>query len=209
MATKKRSASSSRWLQEHFSDKYVQQAQKKGLRSRAWFKLDEIQQSDKLFRPGMIVVDLGAAPGGWSQYVATQIGGKGRIIACDILPMDPMVGVDFLQGDFRDPLVLQALLERVGEQKVQVVLSDMAPNMSGTPAVDIPKSMYLVELALDMCRDVLTPGGSFLVKVFQGEGFDEYLREIRSLFTKVKIRKPDASRARSREVYIVATGRKI
>ncbi|CAK8743870.1 Ribosomal RNA large subunit methyltransferase E [Sodalis praecaptivus] len=157
----------------------------------------------------MTVVDLGAAPGGWSQYVATQIGGKGRIIACDILPMDPMVGVDFLQGDFRDPLVLQALLERLGEQKVQVVLSDMAPNMSGTPAVDIPKSMYLVELALDMCRDVLAPGGSFLVKVFQGEGFDEYLREIRSLFTKVKIRKPDASRARSREVYIVATGCKI
>ncbi|BAE73645.1 Ribosomal RNA large subunit methyltransferase E [Sodalis glossinidius str. 'morsitans'] len=209
MATKKRSASSSRWLQEHFSDKYVQQAQKKGLRSRAWFKLDEIQQSDKLFRPGMTVVDLGAAPGGWSQYVATQIGGKGRIIACDILPMDPMVGVDFLQGDFREPLVLQALLERVGEQKVQVVVSDMAPNMSGTPAVDIPKSMYLVELALDMCRDVLAPGGNFLVKVFQGEGFDEYLREIRSLFTKVKIRKPDASRARSREVYIVATGRKL
>ncbi|MGL9774093.1 MAG: 23S rRNA (uridine(2552)-2'-O)-methyltransferase RlmE [Sodalis sp. (in: enterobacteria)] len=209
MATKKRSASSSRWLQEHFSDKYVQQAQKKGLRSRAWFKLDEIQQSDKLFRPGMTVVDLGAAPGGWSQYVATQIGGKGRIIACDILPMDPIIGVDFLQGDFPDPLVLQALLERVGEQKVQVVLSDMAPNMSGTPAVDIPKSMYLVELALDMCRDVLAPNGSFLVKVFQGEGFDEYLREIRSLFTKVKIRKPDASRARSREVYIVATGRKL
>lgn len=209
MAIKKRSASSSRWLQEHFSDKYVQQAQKKGLRSRAWFKLDAIQQSDKLFRPGMTVVDLGAAPGGWSQYVATQIGGKGRIIACDILPMDPMVGVDFLQGDFREPLVLQALLERVGAQKVQVVLSDMAPNMSGTPAVDIPKSMYLVELALEMCRDVLAPGGSLLVKVFQGEGFDEYLREIRSLFTKVKIRKPDASRARSREVYIVATGRKL
>ncbi|RLR17601.1 23S rRNA (uridine(2552)-2'-O)-methyltransferase, partial [Sodalis-like symbiont of Bactericera trigonica] len=125
------------------------------------------------------------------------------------LPMDPMVGVDFLQGDFREPLVLQALLERVGEQKVQVVSSDMAPNMSGTPAVDIPKSMYLVELVLDMCRDVLAPGGSFLVKVFQGEGFDEYLREIRALFTKVKIRKPDASRARSREVYIVATGRKL
>ncbi|KYP97655.1 23S rRNA methyltransferase [Sodalis-like endosymbiont of Proechinophthirus fluctus] len=209
MVTKKRSASSSRWLQKHFSDKYVQQAQKKGLRSRAWFKLDEIQQRDKIFRQGMIVVDLGAAPGGWSQYVATQIGDKGRVIACDILPMDPMVGVDFLQGDFRDPPVLQALFERLGEQKVQVVLSDMAPNMSSTPAVDIPKSMYLVELALDMCRDVLAPGGSFLVKVFQGEGFDEYLREIRSLFTKVKIRKPDASRARSREVYIVAAGRKV
>lgn len=209
MATKKRSASSNSWLQEHLSDKYVQQAQKKGLRSRAWFKLDEIQQSDKLFRPAMTVADLGAAPGGWSQYVATQIGGKGRVIACDILPMNPMVGVDFLQGDFRDPLVQKALLESVNEQKVQVVLSDMAPNMSGIPAVDIPKSMYLVELALDMCRNVLVPGGSFLVKVFQGEGFDEYLREIRSLFTEVKIRKPAASRARSREVYIVATGRKI
>ncbi|KAA9002751.1 23S rRNA (uridine(2552)-2'-O)-methyltransferase RlmE [Affinibrenneria salicis] len=209
MANNKRSASSSRWLQEHFSDKYVQQAQKKGLRSRAWFKLDELQQGDRLFKPGMTVVDLGAAPGGWSQYAVTQIGGGGRVIACDILPMDPIVGVDFLQGDFRDQIVLNALLERVGSSKVQVVMSDMAPNMSGTPAVDIPKSMYLVELALDMCRDVLAPGGSFLVKVFQGEGFDEYLREIRSLFTKVKIRKPEASRARSREVYIVATGRKL
>ncbi len=209
MSNKKRSASSTRWLQEHFSDKYVIQAQKKGLRSRAWFKLDEIQQGDKLFKPGMTVVDLGAAPGGWSQFVATQIGNKGRIIACDLLPMDPIVGVDFLQGDFRDELVLKALLERVGENKVQVVMSDMAPNMSGTPAVDIPKSMYLVELALDMCRDVLAPGGTFLVKVFQGDGFDEYLREIRSLFTKVKVRKPDASRARSREVYIVATGLKL
>ena len=206
---KKRSASSNRWMHEHFSDKYVIQAQKRGLRSRAWFKLDEIQSTDKLFKPGMTVVDLGAAPGGWSQYVVTQIGNSGRVIACDILPMDPIVGVDFLQGDFRDELVLKALLERVGESKVQVVMSDMAPNMSGTPAVDIPRSMYLVELALDMCRDVLAPGGSFLVKVFQGDGFDEYLREIRSLFTKVKIRKPDASRARSREVYIVATGRKL
>ncbi|MDC9597007.1 23S rRNA (uridine(2552)-2'-O)-methyltransferase RlmE [Xenorhabdus anantnagensis] len=209
MANKKRSASSSRWLQEHFSDKYVLQAQKKGLRSRAWFKLDEIQQSDKIFKPGMTVVDLGAAPGGWSQYVVSQIGNSGRVIACDLLPMDPIVGVDFLQGDFRDELVLKTLLERVGDNKVQVVMSDMAPNMSGTPAVDIPRSMYLVELALGMCRDVLAPGGSFIVKVFQGEGFDEYLREIRSLFAKVKTRKPEASRARSREVYIVATGRKV
>ncbi|CAM3169150.1 23S rRNA (uridine(2552)-2'-O)-methyltransferase RlmE [Xenorhabdus nematophila] len=209
MANKKRSASSSRWLQEHFSDKYVLQAQKKGLRSRAWFKLDEIQQSDKIFKPGMTVVDLGAAPGGWSQYVVSQIGNSGRVIACDLLPMDPIVGVDFLQGDFRDELVLKTLLERVGDNKVQVVMSDMAPNMSGTPAVDIPRSMYLIELALDMCRDVLAPGGSFIVKVFQGEGFDEYLREIRSLFAKIKIRKPEASRARSREVYIVATGRKV
>ncbi|KQN64385.1 23S rRNA (uridine(2552)-2'-O)-methyltransferase RlmE [Erwinia sp. E602] len=209
MTGKKRSASSSRWLQEHFSDKYVLQAQKKGLRSRAWFKLDEIQQGDKLFRPGMTVVDLGAAPGGWSQYVVTQIGAKGRVIACDILPMDPIVGVDFLQGDFRDEQVLKTLLDRVGETQVQVVMSDMAPNMTGTPAVDIPRSMYLCELALEMCRDVLAPGGSFLVKVFQGDGFEEYLKQIRSLFTKVKIRKPDASRSRSREVYIVATGRKL
>ncbi|AJR01906.1 ribosomal RNA large subunit methyltransferase E [Hafnia paralvei ATCC 29927] len=206
---KKRSASSNRWMHEHFSDKYVIQAQKKGLRSRAWFKLDEIQSTDKLFKPGMTVVDLGAAPGGWSQYVVTQIGNSGRVIACDILPMDPIVGVDFLQGDFRDELVLKALTDRVGEDKVQVVMSDMAPNMSGTPSVDIPRSMYLVELALEMAKDVLAPGGSFLVKVFQGEGFDEYLTQIRSLFTKVKIRKPDASRARSREVYIVATGRKL
>lgn len=209
MATKKRSASSSRWLQEHFSDKYVQQAQKKGLRSRAWFKLDEIQQKDKLFCQGMTVVDLGAAPGSWSQYVTTQIGGKGHIIACDILPMNLMVDVDFIQGDFRDPLVLQALLEHIGKQKVQAVLSDMAPNITGTSTIDIPKSMYLVELAFNICRDVLAPGGSFLVKVFQGEDFDDYLREIRSLFKKVKIRKPDASRARSREMYIVATGRKL
>ena len=206
MSNKKRSASSTRWLNEHFKDRFVQQAQKKGLRSRAWFKLEEIQKSDKLFKPGITVVDLGAAPGGWSQYVASLIGNKGRIIACDLLPMDPIVGVDFLQGDFRDEAVLNALLERVGEEKVQVVMSDMAPNMSGQPAVDIPRAMYLVELALDMCKDVLAPNGSFIVKVFQGEGFEEYLKTVRSLFKTVKIRKPEASRARSREVYIVAMG---
>lgn len=181
---------------------------KKGLRSRAWFKLEEIQKSDKLFKPGITVVDLGAAPGGWSQYVASLIGNKGRIIACDLLPMDPIVGVDFLQGDFRDELVLKALLERVGEEKVQVVMSDMAPNMSGQPAVDIPRAMYLVELALDMCRDVLAHNGNFIVKVFQGEGFEEYLKQVRAMFKTVKIRKPEASRARSREVYIVAMGMK-
>ncbi|MBI0006968.1 MULTISPECIES: 23S rRNA (uridine(2552)-2'-O)-methyltransferase RlmE [Gilliamella] len=208
MSNKKRSASSTRWLNEHFNDRFVQQAQKKGLRSRAWFKLEEIQKSDKLFKPGITVVDLGAAPGGWSQYVASLIGNKGRIIACDLLPMDPIVGVDFLQGDFRDEAVLNALLERVGEEKVQVVMSDMAPNMSGQPAVDIPRAMYLVELALDMCKDVLAPNGSFIVKVFQGEGFEEYLKTVRSLFKTVKIRKPEASRARSREVYIVAMGMK-
>ena len=209
MANKKRSASSGRWLQEHFSDKYVQMAQKKGLRSRAWFKLEEIQQGDNIFRPGMTIVDLGAAPGGWSQYAVNHIGQSGRVIACDLLPMDPIVGVDFLQGDFRDENVLKALLGRVGDKKVQVVMSDMAPNMSGTPAVDIPRAMYLVELALDMCRSVLAPWGSIIVILFHGDGFDEYLREVRSLFTKVNIRKPDASRARSREVYIVATGWKV
>lgn len=208
MSGKKRSASSTRWLNEHFKDRFVQQAQKKNLRSRAWFKLEEIQNTDKLFKPGMTVVDLGAAPGGWSQYVASIIGNKGRIIACDILPMDPIVGVDFLQGDFREESVLNTLLERVGVNKVQVVMSDMAPNMSGQPAVDIPRAIYLVELALDMCRDVLAPNGSFIVKVFQGEGFENYLKAIREMFRVVKIRKPEASRARSREVYIVATGRK-
>lgn len=208
VSNKKRSASSTRWLNEHFKDQFVLQAQKKGLRSRAWFKLEEIQKTDKLFKPGMTVVDLGAAPGGWSQYVASVIGNKGRIIACDLLPMDPIVGVDFLQGDFRDEAILNALLARVDEDKVQVVMSDMAPNMSGQPAVDIPRAMYLVELALDMCRDVLAPNGSFIVKVFQGEGFEQYLKAIREMFKVVKIRKPQASRARSREVYIVATGRK-
>lgn len=205
---KKRSASSSRWLQEHFSDHYVKQAQKKGLRSRAWFKLEEIQQVDKLFRSGMTVVDLGAAPGGWSQYAVSQIGDKGSVIACDILPMDSIAGVDFLQGDFREEAVLNALIERVGDKKVDLVMSDMAPNMSGMPAVDIPRAMYLVELAIDMTKKVLTPNGNLLVKVFQGEGFDELLKEIRGMFKQVKVRKPDASRARSREVYIVGLGRK-
>lgn len=209
MSKKKRSASSTRWLKEHFDDQYVQKAQKLGLRSRAVFKIEEIQQRDRLIRSGMTVVDLGAAPGGWSQYSVEQVGDKGRVIACDILPMDPIAGVDFLQGDFREEAVLAALLERVGDSKVDVVMSDMAPNMSGTPAVDQPRSMYLVELALDMCRQVLAPNGAFVVKVFQGAGFEEYLKEVRSLFTVVKSRKPDSSRARSREVYIVATGFKL
>lgn len=206
MGNKKRSASSSRWLNEHFKDPFVQKAHKQKLRSRAYFKLDEIQQSDRLFKHGMTVVDLGAAPGGWSQYAVRQIGDLGRVIACDILEMDPIVGVDFLQGDFRDENVLQALLERVGDKKVDVVMSDMAPNFSGMPAVDIPRAMYLVELALDMCKQVLATNGCFVVKVFQGEGFDDYLKEIRSLFNTVKVRKPEASRGRSREVYIVAMG---
>ena len=209
MSKKKRTPSSTRWLKEHFDDKYVQQAQKLGLRSRAVFKIDEIQLKDKLIKPGMTVVDLGAAPGGWSQFAVEQVGDKGRVIACDILPMDPIAGVDFLQGDFREEAVLAALLERVGDAKVDVVLSDMAPNMSGTPAVDQPRSIYLIELALDMCKEVLAPNGSFVVKVFQGVGSEEYLKAVRELFKVVKVRKPDSSRARSREVYIVATGFKL
>lgn len=209
MSRNKQSASSGRWLKEHFDDKYVQEAQKRGYRSRAIFKIEEIQKKDKLLKPGMTVVDLGAAPGGWSQYAAEVVGDEGQVIACDILSMDSLPGVSFLQGDFREEAVLSALLERIQPDMVDVVLSDMAPNMSGNLASDQPRAMYLVELALDMCRQVLAPNGSFAVKVFQGEGFDDYLAEIRNMFKVVKIRKPDSSRDRSREVYIVATGYKL
>ncbi|MEZ8143740.1 23S rRNA (uridine(2552)-2'-O)-methyltransferase [Enterovibrio norvegicus FF-33] len=209
MSKKKHSASSGRWLKEHFDDKYVQEAQKKGFRSRAIFKLDEIQGKDKLLKPGMTVVDLGAAPGGWSQYAVEQVGDNGQVIACDILPMDSLPGVSFLQGDFREEAVLNALLDRIQPDMVDVVMSDMAPNMSGNQASDQPRAMYLVELALSMCQEVLARDGAFIVKVFQGEGFDQYLAEVRKMFKAVKIRKPDSSRARSREVYIVATGYKL
>ncbi|RCU44632.1 MULTISPECIES: 23S rRNA (uridine(2552)-2'-O)-methyltransferase RlmE [Corallincola] len=209
MSKKKRSASSSRWIKEHFDDKYVQEAQKRGLRSRAVFKLEELQQQDKLIRSGDTVVDLGAAPGGWSQLAAELVGESGRVIACDILPMDPIAGVAFLQGDFREENVLTALLDYVGDDKVDLVLSDMAPNMSGHGTVDQSRSIYLIELALDMCHQVLAANGRFVVKVFQGDGFDNFLQNVRSAFTSVKIRKPDSSRARSREVYIVASGYKL
>ncbi|WP_404398737.1 23S rRNA (uridine(2552)-2'-O)-methyltransferase RlmE [Idiomarina loihiensis] len=206
---KKRSVSSQRWLKEHFDDQFVQKAQKKGLRSRAVFKLEEIQKRDKLIKKGQTVVDLGAAPGGWSQYVADYFNGDGQIIACDILAMDPIAGVDFLQGDFREESVLETLLERIGGKNVDVVLSDMAPNMSGNGTVDQARSMYLVELALDMCHQVLKPGGSFAVKVFQGQGFESFLKDVRAAFNDVKTRKPESSRARSREVYLVATDYKL
>ncbi|MDX3772940.1 23S rRNA (uridine(2552)-2'-O)-methyltransferase RlmE [Chromatiaceae bacterium AAb-1] len=209
MTKKKRSASSTRWLKEHFDDHFVQKAHKLGLRSRASFKLEEIQQQDKLLRPGMTVVDLGSAPGSWSQYVAGVVGEQGTVIACDILPMDPLAGVSFLQGDFREDAVLNALLDRINGKNVDVVLSDMAPNMSGNDTIDQARSVYLVELALDMCHKVLKQNGSFVVKVFQGEGFEQFLKEVRSAFTTVKTRKPDSSRSRSREVYIVATGFKV
>lgn len=206
MAKKKHSASSQRWLNEHHDDHYVQEAKRQGLRSRAVFKIEEIQERDKLIAPGMTIVDLGAAPGGWSQYAASEIDGNGRVIACDLLPMDPIAGVDFLQGDFREESVLNAILQRVGDGKVDLIMSDMAPNMSGNQGVDQSRAMYLVELALDMCRDVLAPNGKFVVKVFQGEGFEAYLKDVRDLFKTVKTRKPDSSRARSREVYLVASG---
>ena len=209
MAQKKRSDSSRRWLQEHFDDKYVQMAQKQGWRSRAVFKIAEIQRRDNIIQPGMCILDLGAAPGGWSQYAAELVGDKGQVIACDILPMDSIAGVNFLQGDFREQVVVDALLNRIAGKNVDLIMSDMAPNMSGNEAVDQSKSMYLVELALDMCEQVLKNGGSFVTKVFQGAGFEAYHRLMKQKFRVLKTRKPDASRARSREVYLVATGWKL
>ncbi|HEY7883966.1 MAG TPA: 23S rRNA (uridine(2552)-2'-O)-methyltransferase RlmE [Cellvibrionaceae bacterium] len=198
-----RSKSSKRWLQEHFSDQYVKQSQKDGYRSRASYKLLEIDQKDRLFRPGMTVLDLGAAPGGWSQVAAQRVGDSGRVIASDILEMDAMAGVHFIQGDFTEQAVFESLLAMIGETPVDLVISDMAPNMSGVDAVDQPRAMYLVELALDMAAQVLRPGGCFVAKVFQGEGFEPWLADMRRAFGKVTTRKPDASRSRSREVYIV------
>ena len=209
MTKKKHSASSKRWLTEHFNDHYVQKAQKQGLRSRAAFKLDEIQQKEDLIKPGMTVVDLGAAPGSWSQRVTELVGEQGQVIACDILEMDSIPGVDFLQGDFREEAVLNALLNRIGGNHVDIILSDMAPNMSGNNVADQAQSMYLCELALDMCQQVLKPNGSFIIKVFQGEGFDEFFKALKDSFKTIKTRKPDSSRARSREVYLVATGYKV
>ena len=201
-----RSKSSKRWLQEHFDDQYVKRSQEDGWRSRASYKLLEIHEKDKLFRPGMRVVDLGAAPGGWTQVAAEIIGDTGRIVASDILPMDPIAGAAFVQGDFTEDKVLEDILESIGSDEVDLVISDMAPNMSGAQSIDQPKAMYLVELALDLARQVLRKNGVFLAKVFQGEGFEEYLKDLRSSFTKVITRKPDASRARSREVYLLAKG---
>lgn len=202
----KKKSSSRAWLKEHRNDPYVQQAQREGYRSRACYKLLEIQEKDKLIRPGFTVVDLGAAPGGWSQVAARLVGHRGRVIASDILPMDSLENVEFIQGDFTEDSVLAAILDAVGEAGADLVISDMAPNMSGMNAVDQPRSMYLVELALDLARQVLKPGGGFLSKVFQGEGFDELLRDARSSFDRVITRKPAASRPRSREVYLLATG---
>ena len=201
-----RSKTSKGWLKEHFDDPYVKKAQKDGYLSRASYKLLEIQGKDRLLRPGMTVVDLGAAPGGWCQVASRLIGEKGRIIASDILPMDGIADVTFIQGDFTEDEVFEQILAAIGGQPVDLVISDMAPNMSGTPAVDQPRAMYLCELALDMAARVLRPGGDFLIKVFHGEGFDDYYRDMRARFDKVLTRKPGASRDRSRETYLLGRG---
>lgn len=203
-----RSKSSNDWMDEHFNDHYVMKAKEEGYRSRACYKLMELDDKDKLIKPGMTVVDLGSAPGGWSQVAAKRVGDHGLVVASDILPMDGIAGVTFLQGDFTEEAVFDELMKIIGNRPVDLVISDMAPNMSGMSAVDQPSAMYLVELALDMAKQVLKPGGNYAAKVFHGEGFDEYLKDLRSSFQKVVTRKPDSSRARSREVYLVAKGYK-
>lgn len=207
-----RSKSSARWLKEHFSDPYVKRAQAEGWRSRAVFKLDELLERDPLLRPGMVVVDLGAAPGGWSQMVRerlrTRAGDSGRVIALDILPMQGIAGVDFIEGDFREDDVARRLEAALNGQGVDLVLSDMAPNISGVESVDQARAMHLVELARDFAAEHLNPGGAFLVKLFQGRGFDEYLRNLRADYERVSIRKPKASRSRSAEVYALAVGKR-
>ena len=208
-----RSKSSSRWLREHFSDPYVKRAQAEGWRSRAVFKLEELIERDRLLKPGMVVVDLGAAPGGWSQIARERLGQKngewqGRVIALDILPMQGIGGVEFILGDFREDAVLEQLKQALGGAVVDLVLSDMAPNLSGMTAVDQPRSMHLVELAEEFASAHLRHGGAFLTKMFQGEGFDDFVRRLRGGYERVSIRKPKASRARSPEVYALATGKR-
>ena len=205
----KRSKSSERWLKEHAADQYVKRAHQEGFRSRAAFKLEELDAAERLLKPGMLVVDLGAAPGGWSQYAAKVLNGKGSVFALDVLPMDPVVGVEFILGDFREPGPLEALRSLLEGRPIDLVMSDMAPNMSGIDAVDQPRGLDLAELALEFSREVLRPGGVFLAKVFQGAGFDGYLKAVRGEFATVRMKKPLASRARSAEMYLLATGRRI
>lgn len=211
MAT--RSKSSQRWLKEHFSDPFVKKAKAEGLRSRAAYKLEELVERDRLLKPGMVVVDLGAAPGGWSQWVRQELdrlnaAKPGRIIALDILEMPGLAGVEFILGDFREDQVLTQLEQALAGQTVDLVLSDMAPNMSGVDAVDLPRAMHLSELAMDFADRHLRVDGTFLIKLFQGVGFDDYVRELRRRYAKVSIRKPAASRKRSPEVYALAHGKR-
>ena len=196
--------SSRRWVKEHEDDLYVRKAREQGWRSRAVFKLEELQNKYRLIRPGLTVVDLGASPGGWSQYAAKLMQCRGRVIAVDLLPMEPLAGVDFIQGDFLKDEALAAIEASLDGASADLVLSDMAPNISGMAAVDQPRAMYLAELALDLATRILRPGGSFICKVFHGEGFDDFVRAARKSFESVQVRKPKASRPRSREVYLVA-----
>jgi 23S rRNA (uridine2552-2'-O)-methyltransferase len=200
----RRSKSSDRWLKEHFADPFVQRAQSEGFRSRAVYKLEEIDRREHLLKPGRVCLDLGAAPGAWSQYARTRLGKRGRVIASDILPMPQLAGVEFVQGDFRDEEVLGKLRALLPGRAVDVLLSDMAPNLSGVDAIDQPRAMYLAELALQMAQDVLKDGGDALIKVFQGAGFEEFVRAARARFGKVKLIKPEASRSRSPEMYLLA-----
>lgn len=203
-----RSKSSRRWLQEHFSDEYVKRSWKDGFRSRAAYKLLEIQEKDKILKKGQAVVDLGAAPGGWSQVATHLVGEKGKVLALDILPMDSIADVKFIQGDFTEEAVYQRLLQELAGRPVDWVLSDIAPNLSGNRSVDQPRMMYLLELALEFADQTLVKGGGFLAKVFQGEGSEAILKTLRQKYTTVIIRKPDASRDRSSEVYFLAKGYK-
>lgn len=210
----KRTNSSKRWLQEHFDDVFVKKAHAEGKRSRAVYKLKEIDDKEHLFKPGMTIIDLGAAPGGWAQYLSEKLVVKkgllpSKIIALDILHMEPLLGVDFIQGDFREETVLEELMSLVPERSVDVLLSDMAPNMSGNTAVDITRAMYLVELAFDFGHIMLKPGGTLLMKIFHGTGFDALVKQARQQFERVVIRKPLASRSRSRETYLLAKGYKL
>ncbi|PLA74206.1 23S rRNA (uridine(2552)-2'-O)-methyltransferase RlmE [Hydrogenovibrio sp. SC-1] len=203
-----KSKSSNSWLKEHFDDYYVNKAKQEGWRSRAIYKLQEIDEKDKLFHPGMTVVDLGAAPGGWSQWTAQKIGTNGQVFALDILPVEPYAGVTFIQGDFQEDSVYNALITALDGREIDLVMSDMAPNMTGNKGIDMPRSMYLVELSMDLAQQVLKPNGTLLMKVFQGEGYDALLKTLRQDYTKVVVRKPKASRPRSTEVYLLALGKK-
>ena len=208
MSRSSRSKSSHRWLREHFADPFVKKAQAEGLRSRAAYKLEELIERARLLKPGMVVVDLGAAPGGWSQYVRQAMGDGGRVLALDILDMPPLAGVEFLHGDFREDAVLSQLEALLDGQRVDLVLSDMAPNMSGVDVVDQARAMHLAELAMEFADGHLRPGGAFLIKLFQGVGFDDYVRDLRRRYERVVIRKPAASRKRSPEVYALAQGKR-
>ena len=196
------------WIKQHLNDPYVKQAQKDGYRSRASYKLLEIIEKERMIRPGMTIVDLGSAPGGWSQVASRMVGHEGRVHALDILPMDPVAGVDFILGDFTEQEIFDQLLKLIGNRPVDLVISDMAPNLTGAQAVDQPAMMYLAELGIDLTCQVLKPEGVFIAKLFQGEGFDQFVRHVRTLFNSVSMKKPDASRAKSREVYLVAKGLK-